>query len=412
MRTLFIVCTAAILGAGMARPTHAQESLSLKEAVDFFVANSTELDLARNRLRSRLGDSRQSRAISNPTASFSNEDLGLSSERYFNLTQRVDFLWQSGPRNRSADARARMAQSEFKADSARIVLEMKQVFVAAWKGIQIVDAFSEADSVFDALVADASARVAEGDLASYDLRRLRVARATTKQRLTEAELSLADAERRLGSLVSRDRSISRIGALPPADDVPEVTAALGFLDEAIARRPELDGARAITEALEATASLVGRSRLEGVGLTGGFKQQSDGRDGLFLGLQMSVPLFDRRGGAMAAACADIDKSRSDFELLRLSIQRGAALAEARLRATSQQRILLDESGIGESEELLTVARIAYAEGEIGIVEVVDAVDAFLEARLLANSIRTAEWRAFFELEHAIGGPPAGTGAQR
>ena len=249
-------------------------------------------------------------------------------------------------------------------------------------------------------------------MANYDLRRLRVASATAKQRLTQAELSLADAERRLGSLVSRDRSIARIRALPPALDVPDVTPALALLDEAIARRPELDGARAVTEALEATASLVGRSRLEGVGLTGGFKQQSDGRDGVFLGLQMSVPLFDCRGGAMAAARAEVDRSRSDFELLRSSLEREAALAEARLLAASQQRVLLDESGIGESEGLLSVARIAYDEGEVGIVELVDAADAFLEARLLANSIRAEEWRAFFELEHAIGGLPADAGAQR
>ncbi len=409
-----MVVTVTLAVAVMAPAAHAQEvqSLSLEEAVDLFVTNSAELDLARSRLRSRLGDSRQSRAISNPTASFTNEDLGLSSEQYFNVTQRVDFLWQRGPRNRNAEARASSARSEFQADSARIVLEMKQVFLAAWEGTQIVAALSETDGVFDALVEDASARVAQGDLASYDLRRLRVASATAKQRLTQAELSLAGAERRLGSLVSRDRSISRIRALPPALDVPDVTIALALLGEATARRPELDGARAMTEALEATASLVGRSRLEGVGLTGGFKQQSDGRSGLFLGLQVSVPLFDRKGGAMAAAQAEVDRSRSVLELLRVSIEREAALAEARLLAASQQRVLLDESGIGESEELITIARIAYDEGVVGIVELVDAADAFLEARLLANSIRAEEWRAFFELEHAVGGLPVDAGAQR
>jgi cobalt-zinc-cadmium efflux system outer membrane protein len=405
---------AAIGVAVMAPTARAQDvrSLSLEEAVDLFVENSVELDLARSRLGSRLGDAHQGRAITNPTVSFTNEDLGVYSEQYFNLTQRMDFLWQRGSVNRGADARARSARSGFQADSARIVLEMKQVFVAAWEGTQVVDALSEADGVFDALVQDAAARVAQGDLASYDLRRLRVAGATAKQRLTQAELSLADAERRLGSLVSRDRSIARIRALPPALDVPDATAALGLLDEAMARRPELDGARAMTEALEATASLVGRSRLEGVGLTGGFKQQSDGLDGMFVGLQMSFPLFDRKAGAIAAARAEVDKSRTEFELLSIAIEREAALAEARFLAASQQRASLDESGIGEGEGLLAIARIAYDEGEVGIVELVDAADAFLKARLLANSIRTEEWRAFFELEHAIGGLPADAGALR
>jgi len=414
MRTLFMVITATLVVGVTAPCTLAQEvqSLSLEEAVGLFVANSVELDLARSRLRSRVGDARQDRAISNPMVSFTNEDLGLYSERYFNLTQRVDFLWQGSSRNRSAEARASGARSEFEADSARIVLEMKQVFVGAWEGAQVVDGLSEVDRVLDDLVQDATARLADGDLASYDLRRLRVASATGKHRLTQAELSLADAERRLGSLVTGDGSLPRVRAMPQAVGVLDVTAALADLDEAIARRPELDEARSMTEALEATASLVGRSRLEGVGLTGGFKQQSDGRSGMFFGLQLSVPLFDRSGGAIAAARADIDRSRSDFELLHISIGMEAALAEARLLAASQQRALLEESGVGEADQLLTIARIAYDEGEVGIVELVDAADAFLEARLLENSIRTEEWRAFFELEYAIGGLPADAGAQR
>lgn len=409
-----MVFTVTLVVAVMTPSARAQEvpSLSLEEAVGLFVANSVELDLARSRLMSRLADSRQGRAISNPTASFTTEDIGQYTEQYFNLTQRLDFLWQRGPRNRSAEALASSARSDFQVDSARAVLEMKQVFVAAWEEAQVVDALREVDDVFDALVQHATARVAEGDLASYDLLRLRVANATVKQKLTQAELSLADAERRLGSMVSTDRSISRIRALPPARAVPDVNSALGSLDEAVARRPELGGARAMTDAMEATASLIGRSRLEGVGLTGGLKQQSDGREGVFLGLQMSVPLFDRRGGAMAAARAEVDRSRADFELLRVSIERETALAESRLVAASRQRVLLDESGVGQAEELLAIARIAYDEGEVGIVELVDAADAFLEARLLANGIRTEEWRAFFELEHAIGGLPADAGAQK
>ena len=140
-----MIFTVTLAVAVMAPTAHAQEvpSLSLEEAVGLFAANSAELDLARSRLRSRLGDSRQGRAISNPTASFTNEDLGLYSEQYFNVTQRVDFLWQRGPRNRNAEARASSARAEFQADSARIVLDMKQVFLAAWEGTQIVAALSE-----------------------------------------------------------------------------------------------------------------------------------------------------------------------------------------------------------------------------------------------------------------------------
>ena len=154
--------------------------------------------------------------------------------------------------------------------------------------------------------------------------------------------------------------------------------------------------------------------LAGTAVIGGFKQQSDGRSGLFLGVQLPIPVLDRRSGAVDAATAEVERSESELDLLRLVVAREASLADSRLAGARRQQALLGDSGVEQAEQLLSIARVAYDEGEVGIVELVDAADAFLEARLLDSSVRAELWIAFHELEYAIGGFPreAETGAER
>ncbi len=426
MQTSPILYAGALMVSLAAAPVRAQEPpapLSLQEALELFGQNSPELRIARSRLRSALGSALQGRAIPNPIASITNEDLGPYSERYFNLSQRVDFVWEGGSRSRRAEARASEARARFQVDSARLALDVKRAFVDAWQQGSIVSALNEVDGVVADVLDDAGARFAEGDLAGYDLRRLRVARASVGRRLVRADVALGEAERRLGSMVSGDATLSRVrpavslasGAIRGvASLLADLVTDRVAVDRALARRPELAAARAATDALAAEASLARTSRLSGTAVTGGFKQQSDGRSGLFLGVQLPIPVIDRRAGAVEAASAEVDRAESELDLQRIVVAREASLANARLAGAERQRALLGDSGIEQAAELLRIARIAYEEGEMGIVELVDAADAFLEARLLDTSVRADLMHATHELEHALGGfsPETDNGAER
>lgn len=409
----FAVLAAAVVltpspGAGQQIPA----SLSLDEAVARFVETSPELRAARSRLRAQVAETRQSRAAANPTFTFTNEDVGAYSERYFNVNQPVDFLWAGGPRSERADARAEAARAAFRADSAQAVFALKTTFLDAWQGGEEVEAFREALTVVGEVVEDAAERVDAGDLAVYDLRRLTVGRAMLERQLRAAELELADAERRLGALVVVDGSLPRVRAEAPG--LPGETPGLDPSEAALAGSPELARAHSVARALEAEVSLARRSWLSGTSLTGGFKDQSDGRSGLYLGVHVPLPLLDRKGAAVDAARAGAERGRAEIDAVRLRIAREAALAGARLQAALEQRTAADEDRLVGANELLVTARVAYAEGEAGVVEFVDAAEAFLEARSLDVQVTRAIWDARFELEHVMGGFPDGspTGAER
>ena len=380
--------------------------VTLDQALELFGQNSPELQLARSQLRGSLGFARQGRAVPNLAASLTHEDLGDYSESYLLLSQRLDFLWESGARGDRGDALASAAESRFLADSIRLTTGVKGVFVSAWERGQAVETLALAHAVVGDAAGSAQARVAEGDLAGYDLRRLRWEHARMARRLALAELDLEDAERRLGSFVSETVDQARVTPAPLDPGGPAEMADLDAVATALSRRTELVAARATVDALEADASLAGSSWLTGTNATGGLKTQSDGLEGWFVGLQVPVPLWDRKGGAKDAAEAAVTEARVQADLLTRAIARQVAQAEARVASLRRQRTLLGSDAVGEADDLLEIALLSYEEGEVGIVELLDAARAFVEARLLNTQVQADSWTAFFELEAAIGGLPA------
>jgi len=377
-------------------------AVTLEDAMARFHAASPALALARSRLRAELAASRQAGAAPNPMASITNENLGDYSEQYLTLSQRVDFLWETPGRGRRSDARRLRAQARFQADSASLVLEVERAFVAAWEAGARAAVLARADGEVASLLNSARARFTEGDLAGYDVRRLEVERARVGRQLAEAEVEVEMAQARLSALLGGEGA-ARVMAMGPEGAVPALPPSFDALAAALSRRPELEAARAGVDEQRAEASLARSSRLSGTSLEAGTKRQSDGQSGLFLGVHIPIPVLDRKGAAVERAQAAVTGAESERVLVERMVAMEAALAQTRLDAAARVAALVGDGGVAEAGELLDIARVAYGEGEIGIVEMVDAAQAFTEAALQGVRARVASWQAYFELAHAVGG---------
>jgi cobalt-zinc-cadmium efflux system outer membrane protein len=380
-----------------------REVVTLEEALSLFGQNSPGLHLARSRLRAALGGIRQDRALPNPQMAITHEALGDYSESYLNLTQQMDFLWERGNRGERAEALRSRAQAEFLADSVLLVSEVRRAYIDAWQRRETVAAYGRSDEVMGELLASAEARFSEGDLAGYDLRRLRFETLQFGRRTALAELDLEEAERRLGSFLVDSDGSQRISVEDLV--ITEIGERLegDLLARALASRPEIRSAESFVDALEASAGLARSSVLRGTSVTGGLKRQADGQEGGFLALAFPLPFADRRKGAVDAAQAEVLAAESEVELLRRSIAQQVSLASARLQIAQRQQELLGPTGVEEAQELLAIARLSFAEGEMRAVDVLDATRAFVEAQLMESQVQGDLWEAYFELEQAVGG---------
>jgi len=412
-RTLVVALLWAAGTAGAAARAPAQDEprrVSLEEALALFSQNGLALRIARADAARDAARARQAAGYPNPVGGVTHEalngdDAGGYNETYVTLTQQIRWPWESAARGKTATAEGETAAHRLAGDSLRLAFEMKRTFVEAASAESLRDGLAEATGLVREALRHATDRVTAGDLSGYALRRLRVERARYESELLAATLAMRAARRRLaGLLVPESDSVIAPAGLPAGDPPDVALDALVGLDAGV---PALAAARAALSAAQADQQAVSRGRVPAFTATGGYKTQSDGLDGVFLGFTLPFPLFDRRGAAAAEATAASAAAEAQLALTGRLVENDLRLAFETYQAARDRSRLVGDELLTEPEALLRIARVAYAEGEMSLVELLDAVDAFRAARAALVEVRRDLWVSFFDFERAAGGLPSG-----
>jgi cobalt-zinc-cadmium efflux system outer membrane protein len=163
------------------------------------------------------------------------------------------------------------------------------------------------------------------------------------------------------------------------------------------RALERAGQHARLEALAAQ-----RARRPAPVVFGGMKRADDAsarQRGAVLGVNLSLPLFDS-GGREAA--------RWDAERARAAGARAAVEDQIRAEVTrASEALRLRTAAVADDqdapgEELLQIAEVAYREGEVGILELLDAVRTASRATTRTIDTQLEARLAQIALERAVG----------
>jgi cobalt-zinc-cadmium efflux system outer membrane protein len=398
------------LAAASVSPLTGQERvrrMTLDEAVQLFNQNNLELRLSRATSLAAAGAARQLRAYPNPVASVTHEsisDLGISySETYYTLTQPIDWPWRYRDRRTAGSQVALAAAAELRADSAEFLFALKRAYVdaaaaeAAWEILgQVTMVFRQADQ-------SGSARLEEGDISNFELKRIRVERARYEQRWIELELELAGLRRRLASLTVPGQTGLQVAPDGPLSGNPPSLSVDPLLSQALASRGEIAAATASTKAAREFASVARWSRLPEPALTGGYKRQSDGFDGLFLGMAVPLPWWDRKGGEVDAANATVEATEAQEQLAHVRVANDVTTTAENYRSLERRAALIGGELLADVDDLLDVALLSYTEGELSLLELLDAAQAYSDASLAKVRLSAAYWTAYYDLERAVGG---------
>ncbi len=384
--------------------------VSIEEALRLFATNNLELRISRATAAQSTGLARQQSAYPNPGLLLSHESVSSAvadhSETYFNLSQRVDWPWMTAARRHAASSRAAAGRAQVSADSIRLAYDVLRTFMEAATSEQVTATMAEAAALVGRAETQATARAAAGDVSGYELRRLRIERARYENELSGATLAMRAARRRLAALVLPDSSVE-VSPVALADQVPASITLTSVLDAGSQEHPLVAEATASTEAAEALRRAAGAERLPSPAVTAGYKRQSDGLSGPYLSAGISVPLFDRRGAAVSAAVAEEDVARIRADLVTRNVSNDIRNAFDRYEAARTRLVSLGAGGLAATDTLLSIARVSYAEGEMSLVELLDAVGAYRTARIAATEVRANAWTTFYDLERASGMPLGG-----
>ncbi len=126
-------------------------------------------------------------------------------------------------------------------------------------------------------------------------------------------------------------------------------------------------------------------------------------EGFVAGVDVPVPLWDRRGGAVEAAEAEARRGAAELRRVRRRVVLDVERAWSDLRAVSEQLAALRPQLGPEAEAALLAAGAAYREGEIALVEWLDAVRAYYEAESIYTDLLADHLIGRAALERAVGG---------
>jgi cobalt-zinc-cadmium efflux system outer membrane protein len=337
-------------------------------------------------------------AYPNPAVMYSRESAGftefLQAEQSLPIFGARAALSRAGVATTAAaeaerDVRLWVLRSEAAAAAARLVAEQARLELAQGHVREV-----------ERLIEILRTREREGEGSRFDRLRAEQELRDTRQIATTAAVSVVEARATLSALLPRDIALTRIAGGFDPQQTPATAEAL--IARATSTRAELRALRQLSERATHEAEAARRARLPSPNVFGGMKRADDasGREtGAVFGLSVSVPLFDtggRESARWAAEHARVDAERASIEYRIRSEIIGAS------EVLSLRQAALAREQQGAADELVQIAEVAYREGEVGILELLDAVRTASRARIRSIDLRLEARLAQIALERAVG----------
>lgn len=338
----------------------------------------------------------------NPSVNYGREGAGFTeffqAEQVLPTSGRLRLLRQAG----LSSARATEAEGAFDIWSARTSL--RQAFYRTLTVQERQTVYSTGLAEIDNVIRVLRDREREGEGSKFD--RLRTERERAE---LLAELALVRAETELershvSAFLPPDVQIASVSGqidtpLPAMDAGELIQRAIGTRQDYRAEQRRLEQFRLEQRAAE-------RLRIPEPVLNAGLKRADIGQNrmsnGPVVGMTVPIPLFNRGQAEVARFSAEQERTSARLQILsqriRAEVEGNVRAFNVRLEARDRYR----ETLAGSGPELIRIATIAYQEGEIGILQLLDAYRSQRQAELRMLDIRAAVKEAQIELERVVG----------
>jgi cobalt-zinc-cadmium efflux system outer membrane protein len=152
-----------------------------------------------------------------------------------------------------------------------------------------------------------------------------------------------------------------------------------LLSEVQSQSPELQKAKAEVEATESKLSFEKNSRLPKLAFKASQYNDPNFTDRLY-GLQVSIPIWDFKGGQIAEAEANASKAKNQLNAQSQTLDQQMETAYKLYQMTSYQVKILSSEVVELAASARRIAEVSYRYGERGMLEYLDAQRTFRAAR--------------------------------
>lgn len=389
----FAACVVAVPFIALA------QERSADEVVDAIVRDGPRAIAIRSDVEVVRRDQQARLAFPNPAVVYSREGAGFT--EFLQVEQPLPIFGVRGALTRAGVAATAAAEAERDVRLWDLRTEATRL-VTRWLWTQArVEATAGDVQAVDRLVGLLRVREREGEGSRFDRLRAEQELAELKQAAVTAGIELTEARGAVRSLLPPGVEVTRVtgpltSARTPSDRESLVARARTARAELRALQSGLD-----RTALEADAAR--RSRWPSPVVSGGLKRADTGvatASGGVIGLHLGIPLFDT--GARQLARWTAEGARIAAERAALDQQVRAEVVWASEALAIRRQAVAEAGDDAGGAELVATAEVAYREGEIGIVALLDAVRTASRARMRDLERRLDVRLAEIALERVVG----------
>lgn len=390
--------------------------LGLSDAIVAAWTASAEARAAEYALAAAAGRTRQARAGPNPILSYGREQTTTggfgTSQDILALEQRIEPGGLRSARIVAARAREQAAEARLSALRSQVVYETTRAYATALAAQHRLRLANQAGDIFTRAVSVSSRQLAAGDVSGYANRRIRLEAVRYATVKAADQLDARITALTLAALVSRSPDSMAVLSFALTDSLSLTTSAVpstadSLITVALRNRGDLKSLEYELAAAQAEARGAAAGRIPVPAVTLGFKREHSIESevtarGFVVGVSIPAPLWDRRGGEIAASSAEAGRRSAELTSMRRRIVREVTEAYESWRAAELALQPLREE-LGESAaRSLTAVQVAWSEGEITLVEWLDTVRAYQEAEATAIGLRAQAMIRRAALDHALG----------
>jgi cobalt-zinc-cadmium efflux system outer membrane protein len=379
--------------------------LTEREAVARFLTSDPRI----RELNARIDEVRATQAERtlwpNPSATFSRESVLGAHDTFLLARQELPVSGRRGRLQAAGRLAVDAAEAEAHFEQAQLQADVRAAYTALLLAQQREDALQASIGALQELVSVLRTREEGGEGSTYD--RMRGQRALID---LEAERSLVAGER----VVAQGRLAGYMGpgvipeALVAADALiatPPQAPLPALIEQALTNRGDYRAAELAIARFDAERSAATRLQIPTPSLTGGLKRSDLGGTasaGYQVSVDVTLPLFSRGQAATALATAQRTRAQAEAQTWRLQIEADVRAAYEVAAILQERAARYQESTAAIAEPLARIGRVGYEEGELGILELLDAERQALDARLRVLELAGAARRAAIELDRVMG----------
>lgn len=398
--TFVLISTGGIIAQNTGNTTIV---LTLKEVVEKSLAHHYSPQIQMAAIKQAEGQKKSAGLLPNPVLSYYRESLkngGLETgEWVLSGALPLNSLWGRWSALSAASAKVGAAEARLADIKRNLAFAVKKAFVEYAHAEKIQLGWEQGIKMLEEINRVAKARVAEGDISGYNYHRTALELRRFEKHIAAATAELFVKKRTLSHLVDPETKLSDFAIAPlPIIALPAISFEKMNAD-ALANRPDLKAAQLLIQNSQSALRAAKWQGFPNTSIAAGYKEQQDEFSGPVIQLNVAIPLFDRNQGRIQESKALMQSRMLEADLLKKQVTLEVRNAYDRFQIYRDQYQKITEEKVFP-EKLLKIARIAYQEGEMPLLQLIDAVQTYVETFQVQEDLRLQYYLSFYELEKA------------